>query len=94
MTFDGDPLNWDTFHDLFVAEVHGREDIPAVEKMIGLKGACVGDGLTALGPWPVLADSYPLAWAALCEKYDNQPMIKKRLVRRILHVPAMTHETS
>lgn len=91
--FDGRHENWAAFYDLFRVDVHNRNDLDDLEKMMLLKTACVGIGRKALGEWPITAANYPLAWAALQEKYNDQYALKTRLMTELLNIPKQEEET-
>lgn len=92
-TFDGRHENWAAFADLFRVEVHERQDMEPVEKLVHLKAACVDTAQKALGNWPTVGDNYELAWASLRSKYNDPYAMKNRLLADVFRMPKQHEET-
>lgn len=91
--FDGRQENWACFADMFRVEVHQREDLDDLEKLVYLKAACVDTGKQALGCWPATAENYQLAWDSLNEKYSDTYATKANLIRSLFELPREKHES-
>lgn len=91
--FNGEPHAWPAFRDMFMAEVHNREDIETVTKLTYLKTSCIGAAADVLGHWGHTADSYAGAWKLLNERYEDSYNIKQSLVAQIMSIPAIKTES-
>lgn len=93
--FDGKQQSWQAFYDLFRVEVHEREDIDDLQKMVLLSGACeCEDAKAALGDWPVTANNYPEAWRLLQEKYSDVYVSQTAILDSVYHMPRQRSETA
>lgn len=70
-TFDGKPTDWPSFRDLFIAEVHDRDNIDPVSKLIYLQRALKGTAAKTLGPWKPTSENYAPAWKVMLEAYND-----------------------
>lgn len=70
--FSGKQSEWIEFRDRFLAQVHDKDHISAVDKMTYLQEACEGNAKLRLGPWPPTKEGYDSAWQSLLEAYDDQ----------------------
>lgn len=91
--FHGEPHLWPAFRDLFMSEVHNREDLEPVAKLTFLKAACVGKAYTALGLWSHTNESYDGAWALMQKRYDDSYKITQGLVNMLFALPVAQAET-
>lgn len=81
--FSGEPQLWPAFRDLFLSEVHHRDDLEPVTKLSFLKEACVDKAATALGLWSHTSSSYSGAWKSLCKRYEDVYKVRQGLFRLI-----------
>lgn len=93
LEFDGNPLNWPAFRDRFAAEVHDRDHIEPVMKLMYLQKMCVGEARGILGQWQTRAENYEPAWKLLQEKFDDPYQLEQALVSRMLTMRAAREET-
>lgn len=93
LEFDGNPIGWPAFRDRFTAEVHDREHIDPVMKLIHLQKMCVGDAKNILGDWQPIAANYTRAWLTLREKFEDSYQIEQALVSRMLNMQSVRDET-
>lgn len=91
--FDGKHENWAQFKDVFLVEVHNRDDLQPIEKLVALSEACVGDGAKALGIWPMNAQNYELAWNDLNEKYGDAYASKTSIMQSVYQLEQQLTET-
>lgn len=92
-TFDGKHEHWATFAESFRVQVHEREEIDRLDKLIYLKAACIGLAQKALGNWQTTAENYEPAWNSLQQKFTDQYATKSRLIGEIFRMPRMQEET-
>lgn len=91
--FTGEPQLWPAFRDLFILEVHNRDNLEPVTKLTFLKNACIGKAQSALGLWSHTNESYDGAWALMQKRYDDSYKITQGLVNMLFALPAATAET-
>lgn len=91
--FNGEPQLWPAFRDLFMSEVHNRDDLEPVSKLTYLKNACVGKAASALGLWDHTSKSYNDAWELMQKRYDDPYKIVQGLVNMLFELPASKAET-
>lgn len=90
--FDGSPVAWPAFRDLFKAEIHER-DLNDVTKLLYLQRACTGRAKAALGTWKPVANNYSAAWDTLERKYNDNYRIKQALIDELFKLPRCVDET-
>lgn len=93
LAFDGNPLHWPAFRDRFIAEVHARDHIEPVMKLIYLQKMCVGDAKAILGDWRPLAANYTRAWLTLQEKFEDVYQMQQALVAQMINMPGAQDDT-
>lgn len=91
--FNGEPARWPAFRDLFLAEVHEKQDLDAVTKLIYLQRACVDKAKTTLGNWILTEENYEAAWGLMKEKYDDDFSVKQALLEELFALPIIRQET-
>lgn len=85
--FDGTHANWPQFRDLFIALVGSRE-LPNLNKLLILKGACKGPAALAIRGYEPLEDCYEAAWNALKAIYEDNYAVVQALIDRLINMPA------
>lgn len=93
LPFDGNPLSWPAFRDRFTAEVHNRDHIDDVMKLIHLQKMCIGEAKTILGDWQPIGANYGRAWITLKEKFEDNYQIEQALVSQMLNMQQVREET-
>lgn len=91
--FDGKATSWPAFRDQFRAEVHDREQLDEVTKLLYLQKACMGAAKQALGDWQPIAINYIKAWESLEQKYDDPYRLEQALVSNLLRISRAKEET-
>ncbi|XP_062716301.1 uncharacterized protein LOC134291910 [Aedes albopictus] len=92
--FDGDYMQWLTFHDTFQALIHDNQELPPIQKFHYLRAAVKGDAAQIIETISISAANYPLAWQALVNRYSNEYLLKKRHLQDLLDIPRMKKETA
>ena len=86
--FSGDLLEWMSFHDRFVAAVHGQ-NIPGSTKLLYLKDALVGEAGDVLRCTSTTDENYAEAWAAVVKRFKNVREIAKAHLDRMADMPSV-----
>lgn len=85
--FDGNPMDWVSFHDLFLSLVHDRPHLPDAEKHYYLRSCLVGEPLTLVKHLPVDAANYEVALGLLRDRYDNKRLLADTYLGQIMSLP-------
>lgn len=87
--FDGSIMKWKGFHDRFVEDVHGKEEIMPARKFSLLKKSLLGQAANAFGEWELNEAGYAEAWERLKKIYDRKYVICTEHIHQILHLPTL-----
>ena len=80
LKFDGDPLSWNSFWELFKSSVHDRKDLPAPSKFQYLIGQLQGEALKLVNGFSHTSEEYKEAIELLVKTYgDKKILIQSRL---------------
>ncbi|XP_058811185.1 uncharacterized protein LOC131676075 [Topomyia yanbarensis] len=92
--FDGDYMQWLTFHDTFLALIHNNADVPPIQKFHYLRAAVKGEAAQLIESIAICSANYILAWEALVGRYSNEYLLKKRHLQALFDIPRMKKETA
>ena len=70
-TFNGNPLQWQTFWDSFNAAVHSNSNLSGVEKFNYLRAQTSGEAAKAISGFPLTNTNYEQAIALLNERFGH-----------------------
>ncbi|XP_062557801.1 uncharacterized protein LOC134222656 [Armigeres subalbatus] len=93
-TFGGNVEEWLSFRDLFSSLIHGKAELPEVEKFYYLKGCLQGEPKNLIDSLPITSANYKIAWDLLLKRYDNSKHLKKLQVQALFKLPCLTKESS
>ncbi|XP_029177535.1 uncharacterized protein LOC114945455 [Nylanderia fulva] len=71
-TFDGDPLAWEGFRDLFKSLVHEVDGLAPIQKLQYLKASLAGEAAAVVSSIEMSAEGYALAWDELSSQEINR----------------------
>ncbi|XP_043263007.1 uncharacterized protein LOC122403517 [Colletes gigas] len=91
--FDGNPIQWYSFHDTFQSLVHNDNNIPAVQKFYLLKNSLVGSVATIIDQLTASEENYHVAWDLLKQRCDRPRQIIQTHIKAILELPEITKES-
>ncbi|XP_043259316.1 uncharacterized protein LOC122401314 [Colletes gigas] len=91
--FDGNPIQWYSFHDTFQSLVHNDTNIPAVQKFYLLKNSLVGSVATIIDQLTASEENYHVAWDLLKQRCDRPRQIIQTHIKAILELPEIAKES-
>ena len=74
-TFNGNPLQWQTFWDSFNNAINLNRELSAIEKMTYLMGLLEGEAARAISGLPLTSDNYARAIELLKERFGRTQII-------------------
>ena len=74
-TFNGNPLQWQTFWDSFNNAINLNRELSAIEKMTYLMGLLEGEAARAISGLPLTSDNYARAIELLNERFGRTQII-------------------
>lgn len=85
-SFSGKIEEWTAFHSLFISLVDSDPSLAGedVKKLQYLRSCLKGDAQSVIASFPLTAESYPLALAALVARYQNRRRLASHFMNRIL----------
>lgn len=83
--------NWPSFWDKFRSLVHDRTDISNVNKFTYLLGQLKGSAYQLVSELSVVDTNYNVAVEILKENYEDEDLILKNLVYKLLDLPGPNH---
>lgn len=91
-SFSGAHTEWKTFYDMFRAIVHNNEKLPGSYKFQYLLGSLSGEARDIIAGFEVCDDDYSKAWKALCDVYNDKPMMFMHIMKRFSSLEQITKE--
>lgn len=73
--FNGDIINWRSYHDTFTSLVHENSDLNSVERFHYLIASVSGAASTVVRSVPLTGPNYEVAWNALHDRFDSTRLI-------------------
>ena len=86
--FDGDPLSWTNFWELFKTSVHDRTDLPAAAKFQYLNGQLEGAAAKLITGFSHTLEDYTEAVDLLQETYGQENVLIQARLNAILDLPS------
>ena len=90
-TFNGNPLQWQTFWDSFNAAVHSNSNLSGVEKFNYLKAQASGEAARAISGFPLTNTNYEQAIALLNKRFGQSYKIVNAHMQALLNIPTPTN---
>lgn len=90
-TFDGSPLKWISFINLFDTTVHKNASISNVAKFQYLLSVLSGEALTLIRSLNLTAANYLIAYSLLRERYHNIRRLTTLHLNYLLDLPTVPH---
>ena len=87
-TFNGNPLQWQTFWDSFTAAVDANLGLSLVQKFSYLRAQLQGDAACAISGLPLTEDNYEHSVSLLKERFGQQHKLIDAHMEALLSVPA------
>lgn len=88
--FHGDPVTWNSFHDIFTSIVHSNAMLTDIEKFRYLLVSVHGEPLNLIRSIPLTADNYLTAYESLQHRYSNKRIIATKHLDKILDMENMS----
>lgn len=85
-TFDGTYENWPSFQNLFETLIIRNESLSGIERMQYLKSVLIEIAERVIAHLDVTEDNFEIAWAILCERFDNKRAIVDGQMTSILEL--------
>ncbi|XP_076658358.1 uncharacterized protein LOC143362242 [Halictus rubicundus] len=91
--FDGNPIEWHSFHDTFQSLVHNDTQIPAVQKFYLLKNSLRGSVATIIDSLNASEENYLVAWEMLKQRCDKPRQIIQTHIKLLLELPEINKDS-
>ncbi|XP_076396216.1 uncharacterized protein LOC105664283 [Megachile rotundata] len=91
--FDGNPIEWHSFHDTFQSLVHNDTQIPAVQKFYLLKNSLRGSVATIIDPLNASEENYFVAWEMLKQRCDKPRQIIQTHIKMLLELTEINKDS-
>ncbi|CAK9826235.1 hypothetical protein ANTRET_LOCUS4116, partial [Anthophora retusa] len=92
--YEGNPLEWHSFHDTFKSLVHDNQDLPAVQKFHLLKNALRGEITSVISSLSASEPNYHVAWDLLQKRCNKPRQIIQSHLKALFELPETTRDTS
>ncbi|XP_037942998.1 uncharacterized protein LOC119675852 [Teleopsis dalmanni] len=92
-SFDGNPLMWVQFRDLFL-QLIDEQPFKPMQKMFYLTTNLIGEPKNLIKHLPASTENYATAWQILRSRYDNKRLLITALLNKLLSQSSLTAETS
>ncbi|XP_076660598.1 uncharacterized protein LOC143363956 [Halictus rubicundus] len=91
-TFDGNLLEWQSFHDSFLSMVHENEDLLYVQKFHYLKHSLHGEIASVIDTLSASKENYLVAWSILVKRCTQPRRIIQAHLKSLFELPSLTHD--
>ncbi|XP_073836370.1 uncharacterized protein [Musca autumnalis] len=91
--FAGGFMSWPTFRDLFTTLFVEKSRLSDVERLCYLLQKTTGEAREIVSSFPLTNSSFPLAWKALSDTYDNKRIVVNSHIQQLLNLPSLDKET-
>lgn len=91
--FDGKTDKWLEFRDLYLSLIHDNEDLDNICKFHYLKSYLEGDASVVIKSVSVSAETYPIAWSLLRERYDNKRLLINQHLKCLFGIEPLSRES-
>ena len=85
--FDGNLQQWQEFWDIYKANIHEQQTMPAVLKFSYLKSVLKGSALSAIAGIPLTSENYSLVVKLLKERFGRMEAIVESLYFKLQNLP-------
>ncbi|CAK9799110.1 hypothetical protein ANTPLA_LOCUS1901 [Anthophora plagiata] len=92
--YDGNPIEWHSFHDTFKTLVHDNQDLPAVQKFHYLKNALRGEITSVISSLNASEPNYQVAWDLLQRRCNKPRQIVQSHLKILFELPEVTRDAS
>ncbi|XP_076387400.1 uncharacterized protein LOC143264382 [Megachile rotundata] len=91
--FDGNPIEWHSFHDTFKSLVHENEELIGVQKFHLLKNALRGEASAVIESLNATESNYLVAWDLLRKRCNKPRKIINAHLKILFDLPEITRDT-
>nr|XP_034195039.1 uncharacterized protein LOC117611213 [Osmia lignaria] len=91
--YDGNPIEWHSFHDTFKTVVHDNQDIPLVQKFHLLKNALRGEIASVISALNASEPNYLVAWELLQRRCNKPRQIVQSHLKILFELTEVTRDT-
>ena len=91
--FDGNPVDWYSFRDMFESLVHKDYNIPTVQKFHLLRNALQGDVANIINTLNASEENYVVAWDLLNQRCNKPRQIVQTHLKLLMELPEITRES-
>ena len=91
--FDGNPVDWYSFRDMFESLVHKDYNIPAVQKFHLLRNALQGHVANIVNSLNASEENYPVAWDLLYQRCNKPRKIVQTHLKLLMELPEITRDS-
>ncbi|XP_073815078.1 uncharacterized protein [Musca autumnalis] len=91
--FAGDFISWRTFRDLFTTIFVHNSQLSNIERLYYLVQKTTGEAREIVSRFPLTDSSFPLAWKALSDAYDNKRIVVNNYIKTLFDIPPSPRET-
>ncbi|XP_037806234.1 uncharacterized protein LOC119600209 [Lucilia sericata] len=92
-TFGGDYVSWPTFRDLFTAIYINSSRLSNIERLCHLIRKTEGEAKDIVTKYPLINESFDLAWRDLKETYENTRMLVHNQLKLLFGLPSFDKES-
>lgn len=93
-TFSGRYQDWLEFHDTYKSLVHTNTTISDIHKFHYLRASLKDSASLIIQSLEFSAENYQIAWALLCERYNNDRILINNHVQALFGIDQITKESS
>ncbi|XP_076248154.1 uncharacterized protein LOC143187904 [Calliopsis andreniformis] len=90
--YDGNPIEWHSFHDTFKTLVHDNLDIPSVQKFHLLKNALRGEIASVVSALNASEPNYLVAWDLLQKRCNKPRQIVQSHLKVLFELPEVMRD--
>lgn len=91
--FDGNPIEWHSFHDTFKTLVHDNDELPAVQKFHLLKNSLRSEVASVIASLNASEQNYWVAWDLLQKRCNKPRQIVQAHLKSLVDLSEISRDT-
>ncbi|XP_076229449.1 uncharacterized protein LOC116429801 [Nomia melanderi] len=91
--FDGNLIEWRSYHDTFKSLVHDNEELIPVQKFHLLKNSLIGGAATVISTLNASETNYKVAWDLLCQRCNKPRKTVNAHLKLFFELPEVSRDT-
>ncbi|KRZ65145.1 hypothetical protein T08_12777, partial [Trichinella sp. T8] len=90
--YNGDPHDWQRFHEEFSNSIHTNKNLSTIEKFSYLRSLLIGNAAAAIEGLPLNVANYDAAMTILSDSFGRKEIIIEEHMKELQNLPTVTSQ--